>query len=395
MSKADPASAAANSATTPVVQYAVAKQTPLPALDPKAPAPANQGAVASKAASLAPIASHAKTATAPSVKNSPAAIQPQLPTVGDVLRQVAAITGKANAQAAQISIKATKDSVSGPVKGTPVELADAAMTDLQPTASRPTAVGSQQAGVDATTISKGNGAGSTSTGDPHEQENTAAPASDTKGNSTTPSVNFSDAQSVAHQSVADGSSNPQASGVTPATPSVVKDDTPAQKTTAPDPARSDATTNPAMDKPDVDAGTSRVINSAQLGGNDAHSEMHIAMQADKLGAVELHARVTGEQVGAAITVEKKEAHAALAAELPTLQQALAEKNLRVAHVVLLQGALHSTAGGAGDPTERQPRSQPGMAYRQQQAEVPLPPIFAAATEPNGIFDDRGRLNVHA
>jgi|SRR5271157_277699 len=395
MNQADLASDAAGLFTTPVVQNAPAKQTPLPTLDPKAPAPPNQGAAASKAASLAPVASHAKTATALSVENSPVAIQPQLPTVGDVLRQVAAVTGKANAQAAQISINATKDSVSKPVRGTPVDLADAAMTNLQPTASRSTAVGNQQAGVDASSMSKGKGAGSTNTGDPHEQGNTAAPVSEAKGNGTTPSVNFSDAQSVARQSVADGSSNPQASGVTPATPSVVKDDAPAQKTTAPDPARSDATTNPAMYKPDLDAGTSRIINSAQLSGNDAHSEMHIAMQTDKLGAVELHARVTGEQVGAAITVEKKEAHAALAVELPTLQQALAEKNLRVAHVVLLQGALHSTAGGAGDPTERQPRSQPGMLYSQQQAEAPLPPMFAAATEPNGIFDDRGRLNVHA
>ncbi len=395
MNQANLASDAANLPNPPVIQSAAAKQTPLPTMVPKAPAPANQDAAAAKAASLALEASHAKTGAAPSVKNSPAAIQPQLPTVGDVLRQVAAVTGKANALAAQISIKSTKDSVSGPVKGAPVDLAEAAMTDLQSTASRSTPVASQQAGVNASSMSKGNGAGSTTTGDPHEQENTAAPASVAKGNDSTPSVNFSDAQPVAHPSAADGSSNPQATGATPATPAVVKDDTPVQKTTAPDPARSDATMNPAMDKPGLDAGTSRVISSAQLSGNGAHSEMHIAMQTDKLGAVELHARVTGEQVGAAITVEKKEAHAALAAELPTLQQALAEKNLRVAHVVLLQGVLHSTAGGAGDPTERQPRSQPGMAYQQQQAGAPLPPIFAAATEPNGIFDDRGRLNVQA
>src|SRR5208283_1485940 len=396
MIQANLASDAANLPTPPVIQSTAAKQTPLPTLVPKVPAPPNQDAAASKAATPAPATSHAKTTTAQSENNSAAAIQPQLPNVGDVLRQVAAVTGKANAQATQFSMKATKDSLSGPAISATINSADVAKSDPQPTAVRSSAIGSLQDGLDRTYLQEGNGGGTGGMGDQQEQPNTGAPASDAKGNTTTPIVNFGDAQSVAHQSVTDGNSNPQASGATPANISVAKDDdTPAPKAAAPDSARSDGTTNPAMDKPDLDAGTSRVISSAQLSGNDAHSEMHIAMQTDKLGAVELHARVTGEQVGAAITVEKKEAHAALAVELPTLQQALAEKNFRVAHVVLLQGALHSTAGGAGDPTERQPRSQPGMAYRQQQAEAPLPPIFAAATEPGGIFDDRGRLNVHA
>jgi hypothetical protein len=363
--------------------------------NPKEAASSSQNLQAGKAASSAPTSKHAKPTTAPFVNNGVAATQPQLPTVGDLLRQVAAVTGKASAQAAQFSTKVMNDSLGSPAKNAADGQANTAMKELQSSAARSTVVGSQQASAEAASMPKGNSAGAGSTAGQGEEESAAAPGPDAKGNSATPSVDLTGVSSVAHQNVADGSGNLPGSSAMPATVPFAKDDAPSQNVAAPDSSRSDSTTNPALDKPDMDASTSRIINSAQLGGNSTHSEMHIAMQADKLGAVELHARVTGEQVGAAITVEKKEAHAALAVELPTLQQALAEKSLRVGNVVLMQGALHSTAGGAGDLTGRQPRSQPGTFYSQQQAESSLPSVLAAAPEPSGIFDDRGRLNVHA
>jgi len=395
MSQATPAGDATVSASTPAVQDVAVNQTPPPALDPQAPATPSQGAPASKAASSVPVTSHAKATTAQPANNSVAGNQPQLPTLGDVLRQVAAVTGKANAQAAQIDSNTARDSLNGPMKSTPIDLSDAAKTVLQPPGLRSAAVGSQQASIDASNTPTANGAGSGSTTDQNEQGSAAAPLPDSKASNATPSVNFSGVLSTAHQNSTDPSANLPGSVTTSVTIPVAKNDTPGQKSASPDPSRNDGVTNPALEKPDLDANTSRVISSAQLSGNNTHSEMHIAMQTDKLGAVELHAQVTGEQVGAAITVEKKEAHAALAVELPALQQALSEKNLSVAHVVLLQGALHSTADGAGDSTPQQQRSQPGMTYGQQQEEAPLPPIFAAAQEPNGIFDDRGRLSVHA
>jgi hypothetical protein len=137
----------------------------------------------------------------------------------------------------------------------------------------------------------------------------------------------------------------------------------------------------------------RVVTSAQITGNTAQSEIHLAMLADKLGAVELHAQVAGEQVGAAIVVEKKEAHAALAVELPELRQALADKNLRVEHIWLTQGALHATAGDTGQSTGQQPRNHPGNRYVAEREEGSASAFVAGAMEPEGIFDERGHLSV--
>jgi hypothetical protein len=163
----------------------------------------------------------------------------------------------------------------------------------------------------------------------------------------------------------------------------------------------DASNNAAPAAPDADDAApspneSHRVNMAQLAGDQGHSQVRIAMQADQLGQVELHATVHGQLVGAAITVEKKEAHAAMAAEMPSLQQALEDRQLRVGEVVLMQGALHSTAGDAGNAAaEQQRRGQAGTTYQQVENETMYEASAGTIFEGNGIFDDSGRLSVRA
>jgi len=163
----------------------------------------------------------------------------------------------------------------------------------------------------------------------------------------------------------------------------------------------DASNNAAPTTADADDAAqqpteSRVVNVAQLAGDQGHSQVRIAMQTDQLGQVELHATVHGEQVGAAITVEKKEAHAAMAAEMPSLQQALQDQQLRMGEVVLVQGAIHSTAGDAGNAAaEQQRRGQAGSTYQQAENETTYEAGVGANFEGSGIFDDSGRLSVRA
>ena len=143
------------------------------------------------------------------------------------------------------------------------------------------------------------------------------------------------------------------------------------------------------------SGTSSVT-TAHIADHVTQSEIHVAMQAEKLGPVELHARVTGEQVGANIVVERKEAHEALAVELSSLRQALTEKNLRVEHVWLTQTASHATAGDAGNSADRRPhsQSQPLSRFTNNESSVPrsVPSVTAETSE---IFDEQGRLSVRA
>jgi len=171
-----------------------------------------------------------------------------------------------------------------------------------------------------------------------------------------------------------------------ATPSAVKD-------TSLDDSRGDAPSR-ALQNPNIpELYENHGITNAQITGNNAQSEIHLALQADKLGNVELHAQVSGEQVGAAIVVEKKDAHAALAVELPALQQALSDKNLRVEHVWLTQSAFHSTAGDAGSAADQHTRNQPGTRYPTEKNEDPLPFSLASSLEAGDIFDEQGRLSV--
>jgi Flagellar hook-length control protein FliK len=146
-----------------------------------------------------------------------------------------------------------------------------------------------------------------------------------------------------------------------------------------------------------DAPSGRFVNDAQLMNAASQSEMHIAMQTNKLGAIEIHARVSGDEIGAAIIVDKRDAHAALAVELPALQQALSDKQLRVEQVVLTQGSLNSTAGGAGGNAQHQQR---GTATSPQTASFwnearSLSTAAWFVTEQTGVFNDQGRLSVQA
>jgi len=149
----------------------------------------------------------------------------------------------------------------------------------------------------------------------------------------------------------------------------------------------------------LEAAASRFVSDAQLSQTSGHSEMRIAMQTDKLGTVELHARVTGDEIGAAITVEKRDAHTALAVELPALQQALSDKQLRVDQIALLQGPLHSTTGDAGAQSQAQQgdrglhRGQTGQSFLRDDSGALG--SSQSAVEAWGIFDSQGRLSVQA
>ncbi len=154
-------------------------------------------------------------------------------------------------------------------------------------------------------------------------------------------------------------------------------------------------TLPASPLPDT--APSRFVNDAQITNAASQSEMRIAMQTEKLGVVELHARVNGDEVGAAILFEKRDAHAALALELPALREALSEKQLRIEQVSLSQGSLSSTGGDAGANTPNGQRGN-GQPLRQTPFWNEERSVTTAAwfvPEQGEIFNAQGRLSVQA
>ena len=138
----------------------------------------------------------------------------------------------------------------------------------------------------------------------------------------------------------------------------------------------------------------KVLAGPQGADSASHFELRIAMQTERLGNVQLHAHIAGEELGASIVVERKDAHAMLAVELPALQQALSEKNLRIEQLLLLHAAPNSTTGDTRQSSQDQMPAALRQPLRNWNAET-----FSASAmvlpQAVGIFDSRGRLSVRA
>jgi hypothetical protein len=150
-----------------------------------------------------------------------------------------------------------------------------------------------------------------------------------------------------------------------------------------------------------DNAQTRLVQAAHLGGSLRESEMNISMQAESLGAVELRARVSGDVVGAAIGVERHDAHVMISNNLSSLHDALQERQLRLGNVTVFQSPVHSgaTAGDGGAPQQRgtAPRQSATVGSTGAQSGSSTTDAAAAteSSEGNAVFDSNGRLSVRA
>jgi Flagellar hook-length control protein FliK len=128
--------------------------------------------------------------------------------------------------------------------------------------------------------------------------------------------------------------------------------------------------------------------------------MSIALKAEALGSVEVRAHVSSDQVGAAIAVERRDAHALLASDLPALHEALSGRQLRLESISLQHGLFSESGGGTAG---REPSPDGALQRRLPSAEMrprldqDAQSLFdtAHAQEVGTIFDSNGRLSVRA
>jgi len=147
---------------------------------------------------------------------------------------------------------------------------------------------------------------------------------------------------------------------------------------------------------------SRLIQAARLGGNLREAEMNVTMQSESLGAVDMHAHVSGDVVGATIGVERHDAHAAISNDLYALHQALEERQLRVGNVTVVQhGSVTSDSTANDGEKPRQQRSANShLAFENapnaEQSEAPSAAVETVESlAMRMIFDSQGRLSVRA
>jgi len=112
-----------------------------------------------------------------------------------------------------------------------------------------------------------------------------------------------------------------------------------------------------------------MIESARFVQTAGRSEMHIGINSESLGTVDVHAVMHNDtsgapSVGASITVQSHEAAAMLTKELPALQGHLEGRNVHIGEIAVIPESLSAGSGmqqQGGPPQESYPR-QPRSPY---------------------------------
>jgi flagellar hook-length control protein FliK len=136
-----------------------------------------------------------------------------------------------------------------------------------------------------------------------------------------------------------------------------------------------------------------VVQSARVLERMGQTEMRVGVNTASFGNVELHATVNQDQIGASVATSHLELHAALMAEMPSLQRAMEQHHLRLDSLELNARAGSQDSGGSAG---NQPRSQPGAqsGFRFSEVDEPVGPPDSPSP-PGWIASRSAGLNVHA
>jgi len=147
-----------------------------------------------------------------------------------------------------------------------------------------------------------------------------------------------------------------------------------------------------------DSSVGRIVNSADLIRQAGRTEMRVDLRTDALGAVQLHATLERGRLDASIGVESSEAHGLLNSQLPALHQALADRNVPVEHVKVIDSSTGSQIMGQGagsqsesDGFSRPQPNTPRWVSNRSQAETGA----SAESEMWAAEDQSRRLSVRA
>jgi hypothetical protein len=118
--------------------------------------------------------------------------------------------------------------------------------------------------------------------------------------------------------------------------------------------------------------------------------MHIGLRTQAFGSVEVHTAMRAAQLGVAVSSEKGDLHSFLQTDLPALQNALQQHDLRFENIRFLQAGVGFGSGSSSSPDSRQGKFASGGASS------PAEPALDGAEETDEISSSGlTRLSVHA
>lgn len=107
--------------------------------------------------------------------------------------------------------------------------------------------------------------------------------------------------------------------------------------------------------PESSAAYTPLVNSAKLVERMGESELRVGIRAGEFGSVDIRTSMVRNQFTAEISVERSELGRAMAAELPSLHDRLAEQRVSVANIAVQNSASgHSSASQHEKPRSEQP-----------------------------------------
>ncbi len=135
------------------------------------------------------------------------------------------------------------------------------------------------------------------------------------------------------------------------------------------------------------------VQSARVLERMGQVEMRVGVNTASFGNVELHATVNQDQVGASIATSHLELHAAMMAEMPSLQRAMEQHHLRLDSLDLNARAGGQDSGGSTGNQERSPAgAQSGYRFSPLGEAAQSPDSLPS---PGAISAYSGGLSVHA
>jgi flagellar hook-length control protein FliK len=138
-----------------------------------------------------------------------------------------------------------------------------------------------------------------------------------------------------------------------------------------------------------------VVQASRLYQRVGGAEMHIAMDTDLLGSIDLRAIVHQSGLTATIGVQHADVQALLSSELPGLQHALSQKNLHVEQISIFGSAVGSQSSSGGSQQQKNnpsfaSQAPPGYSESTKGAMEANPAFSEAAA----VGDAAGRLSIH-
>jgi hypothetical protein len=140
-----------------------------------------------------------------------------------------------------------------------------------------------------------------------------------------------------------------------------------------------------------------VVQASRLYQRVGGAEMHIAMDTDLLGSIDLRAVIHQSGLTATIGVQHADVQALLSSELPGLQHALSQKNLHVEQISIFGSAVgsHSNQGGSQSQQQKHTPAFAPQATAAWSGSANGPGESLASVSDPVAVGGTGRLSVHA